>query len=121
MAEEARDSTRSSRPAVTLPPPRGRSSKKSSVKLTRAAFIAPEYPRLAAVPFSSPVSARVVLWVSMMKANNAAEIEQLAETVLRALREMDRECDTGLCDYVSNSPFAGKLKKNEAALALGSQ
>jgi hypothetical protein len=32
---------------------------------------------------------------------------------------MDRESPCGLCDYVSHSPFKGKLRKNEAALAWG--
>src|SRR6185312_15430495 len=46
-------------------------------------------------------------------------ITELAKTTLRAVRAMDKECPTGLCDFVSASPFTGKLRKNEAALAWG--
>ena len=47
------------------------------------------------------------------------EIETVASAAFRALREMDAQCPTGLCDYVSVSPYAGKQRKNEHAMTWG--
>jgi hypothetical protein len=44
------------------------------------------------------------------------EVEAIAHAVFRALREMDAECPTGLCNYVSCSPYAGQKRKDEPAM-----
>jgi len=46
-------------------------------------------------------------------------LRQACDAMFHALREMDRECPTGLCDYVSCSPYAGKKGKDEAAITWG--
>jgi hypothetical protein len=50
---------------------------------------------------------------------DAQEIEAVAKAAFRALRRMDAQCPTGLCNYVSCTPYAGKGRKNEAALTWG--
>src|SRR5688572_25351266 len=47
------------------------------------------------------------------------EIEAVAAAAFQALREMDAECPTGLCNYVSVSPHAGKKRKDEPAMTWG--
>jgi hypothetical protein len=47
------------------------------------------------------------------------EVEQIGHAIFRALREMDAQSTTGLCNYVSCSPFAGKKGKEEAAITWG--
>lgn len=46
-------------------------------------------------------------------------IEAVAAAAFQALREMDAECPTGLCNYVSVSPHAGKKRKDEPATTWG--
>jgi hypothetical protein len=47
------------------------------------------------------------------------EIEVIAQATFNALREMDAHCPTGLCNYVSCSPYAGKKRKDEPAITWG--
>lgn len=49
----------------------------------------------------------------------AAVIESLGKSVIESLRSMDDACPTGLCDFVSVSPWAGSQRKDEAALVWG--
>lgn len=49
----------------------------------------------------------------------AREVEEVGELIFRALREMDAQCPGGLCDYVVCSPFAGKKRRDEAAITWG--
>jgi hypothetical protein len=44
------------------------------------------------------------------------EVELIAHVAFRALRDMDAQCPTGLSNFVSCSPFAGKNRKDEAAI-----
>jgi hypothetical protein len=55
----------------------------------------------------------------MMSTTDTNEIEAVAAAAFRALREMDSQCPTGLCNYVSVSPYAGKKHKDEAAMTWG--
>ena len=55
----------------------------------------------------------------MSASQKAREIEEVASNTLSGLHEMDLKCDTGLCNYVSCSPFAGKKRKDEAAITWG--
>ncbi|MFH1999833.1 MAG: hypothetical protein ABIK28_09140 [Planctomycetota bacterium] len=54
-----------------------------------------------------------------MPTNDTQEIEAVATAAFRALREMDAQCPTGLCNYVSVSPYSGKKRKDEPAMTWG--
>ncbi len=54
-----------------------------------------------------------------MPTTNTQEIEAVAADAFRALREMDSQCPTGLCNYVSVSPYVGKTRKDESAITWG--
>src|SRR4051794_34813288 len=54
-----------------------------------------------------------------MQATETQEIEGIAAAAFRAVREMDAACPTGLCNYVSVSPFAGKKRLDEPAITWG--
>lgn len=54
-----------------------------------------------------------------MPTTDTQEIEAIAAATFQALREMDAECSTGLCNFVSVSPHAGKRGKDESALTWG--
>jgi hypothetical protein len=47
------------------------------------------------------------------------EIEEVGKAVFEILRKMDSDCPKGLCDFVSQSPYAGRKKKDEAAITWG--
>src|SRR5262245_44704769 len=55
----------------------------------------------------------------MMSTADTQEIEEVAAAAFQALREMDSECPTGLCSYVSVSPYAGRKRKDEPAMTWG--
>ena len=55
----------------------------------------------------------------MSTTTSIPEIEAVAAAAFHALRAMDAECPSGLCNYVSVSPYAGKKRKDEAAIAWG--
>jgi hypothetical protein len=54
-----------------------------------------------------------------MHSPDVREIEEVAQQTFRGLREMDVQSATGLCDYVACSPYAGKTRKDEAAITWG--
>ena len=54
-----------------------------------------------------------------MLTNDNQEIERVAATAFQALRAMDAQCPTGLSNYVSISPYAGKKRKDEPAMTWG--
>jgi hypothetical protein len=54
-----------------------------------------------------------------MLAPDTSEIKGVAAAVFRAVRDMDAACPTGLCNYVSVSPHAGKNRKDEPAITWG--
>jgi hypothetical protein len=47
------------------------------------------------------------------------EVHDIAQACFAALRAMDTRCPTGLCDFVSSSPYAGKKRKSEPAITWG--
>lgn len=55
----------------------------------------------------------------MLSEPDLPEIEAIPTAMVLGLREMDNHCSTGLCDYVSASPYAGKRRKDEAAITWG--
>jgi hypothetical protein len=55
----------------------------------------------------------------MLGMPNTKEVEAIAATTFRALREMDAHCPTGLCNYVSCSRYAGEKSKDELAITWG--
>src|SRR2546429_357049 len=55
----------------------------------------------------------------MSVAHDSGGIDSVAREVFAGLREMDARCPSGLCNYVSCSPYAGKKHKEEAAITWG--
>jgi hypothetical protein len=54
-----------------------------------------------------------------MTTTDMLEIEAVAAAAFRVLRQMDAQCATGLCNYVSVSPYVGKKFKDERAITWG--
>jgi hypothetical protein len=50
---------------------------------------------------------------------HAVVVGEIAHAMFEALRDMDKCCSTGLCNFVSRSPFAGLRRKDEAAMTWG--
>jgi len=55
----------------------------------------------------------------MLGTSDTRPVQMIAKAAFRGLREMDAHCPTGLCNYVSCSPYADKKRKDEPAITWG--
>jgi hypothetical protein len=65
------------------------------------------------------ISGAVLYSPITMRTTSTNEIQDVADAAFQALRDMDAACPTGLCNYVSVSPYAGKTRKDEPAMTWG--